>query len=73
MASAARPTIRANRSPKAKRLAATASQSKDSYEKLLNDVMSEVNAGLDKMSSDQRVRAIAEIHTIAENVRTRQA
>ena len=45
----------------------------DSYDSLLADVMSEMNAGLSKMSGPEREEAVAEIHAIAENVRKRQA
>ena len=49
------------------------SQAGDSHEKLLNDVMREVSAGLEKMPATKRTRATAKIHSIAENVRKRQA
>jgi hypothetical protein len=52
---------------------ATASRTGDSHEKLLNDVMREVSVGLEKMPATKRTRAIAKIHSIAENVRNRQA
>lgn len=45
----------------------------DSYESLLADVMSEMTEGLSKMSRQEREEANEEIHTIAENVRKRQA
>ncbi len=45
----------------------------DSYDSLLSDVMSEMTVGLAKMSPQDREEAIAEIHTIAKNVRKRQA
>jgi hypothetical protein len=50
-----------------------ASRDGDSHDKLLNDVMREVSAGLEKMPATKRSRAIAKIHSIAENVRSRQA
>jgi hypothetical protein len=51
----------------------TASQAGDSHGKLLNDVMQEISAGLEGMSASDRTHAIAQIHSIAENVRNRQA
>lgn len=50
-----------------------ASPSQDSYEKLLEDVTSEMDAGLSQMSARKRSKAVAEIHAIAENVRLRRA
>jgi hypothetical protein len=70
MASATRPDIRRTHSVKA---ATKSAPSGDSREKLLKDVMREIGVGLEGMSSPDRLRAIAEIHSIAENVRTRQA
>jgi hypothetical protein len=45
----------------------------DSREQLLEDVLTEVNANLDRMSADDRSRAVKAIHSIAESVRSRQA
>ena len=44
----------------------------DSRDKLLKDVMREINAGLEGMPPVDRKRAIKDIHAIAENVRQRQ-
>lgn len=52
---------------------AAASQMGDSHEKLLNDVMREISVGLERMPTTKRTRAIAKIHSIAENVRNHQA
>ena len=70
MASATRPTVEKAGSP---RVSLKVVRSEDSRETLLNDVMREMNAGLDGMKSTDRKRAIADIHAIAENVRKRQA
>jgi hypothetical protein len=47
-------------------------QSGDSREKLLADVMEEINSGLSKMTPKNRSKAVAEIHAIADGVRQRQ-
>jgi hypothetical protein len=74
MASATRPRIRGTHSLKTavKIPAAKISQSGDSREKLLKDVMREIGVGLEGMSPIERTRAIAGIHSIAENVQKRQ-
>ena len=69
MASVTRPRIQGSRSLKA---TAKVAQSGDSREKLLKDVMREMNIGLDEMSPTERASAIANIHAIAENIRKRQ-
>jgi hypothetical protein len=69
MASATRPRIQAAGSLKT---AIKVAQSGDSREKLLKDVMREINAGLENMSPLDRKRAVTGIHSIAENVRKRQ-
>ena len=51
---------------------AATSRTGDSHEKLLNDVMREVSVELENMPATKRTRAIAKIHSIAENVRNRQ-
>jgi hypothetical protein len=75
MASATAPRIRGTHPLKAavRTQAAGISQSGDSREKLLQDVMHEIGIGLDGMNSSERAGAMAEIHSIAENVRKRQA
>ena len=70
MASATRPILRKTGSMKT---AVKVAHSGDSRETLLKDVMREINAGLDGMLPGDRKRAITGIHTIAENVRKRQA
>jgi hypothetical protein len=45
----------------------------DSYDSLLADVMCEMTPELSKMPRQERDEAVGEIHTIAENVRKRQA
>ena len=45
----------------------------DSYQELLADVMKEIDDGLSMMPEDERIKAVADIHTIAEDVRLRQA
>ena len=70
MASATRPRIRRTHSLNAP---ARISQSGDSREKLLKDVMREIGIGLEGMSPTERTRAITDIHSIAENVQKRQA
>ena len=55
------------------RTSAVASCAGDSHEKLLDDIMHEVSAGLEGMPTIQRTRAIVKIHSIAEDVRNRQA
>ncbi len=47
-------------------------QTGDSYESLLADVMREIDGGLSQMTEADRSGAIAQIHAIAENVRSRQ-
>jgi hypothetical protein len=75
MASATAPRIRATDPRKAaiRNPAAKIPHSGDSREKLLKDVMREIGIGLEGMNPSERTRAIAEIHSIAENVRKRQA
>jgi hypothetical protein len=70
MASATRPRIRSTNSLKAP---ARISPSGDSREKLLKDVMREIGVGLEGMSPTERAHALADIHSIAENVQKHQA
>ena len=58
--------------PARENIAAEKPSAVDSYDGLLADVMSEMNAELSKMSGPDREEAIGEIHAIAENVRKRQ-
>jgi hypothetical protein len=75
MATVARPRIRevSSRTATESASAANASQSGDSREQLISDVLREINAGIDEMPAGERTRAIADIHAIAENVRKRRA
>lgn len=50
-----------------------ASNPKDSHNLFLADVMKAVNNSLSQMPEKDRAGAVAEIHTIAEAVRMRQA
>jgi hypothetical protein len=75
MASATAPRIQGTAPRKAgvRKPAAQITQSGDSRENLLKDVMHEIGIGLEGMNPSERNSAIAEIHSIAENVRKRQA
>ena len=75
MASATAPRIRGTLPLKAavRISAAKTPQSGDSREELLKDVMCEIGIGLEGMCTSERTHAIAKIHSIAENVRKRQA